>query len=138
MVSVASAILLVFFTGCEPPSDETTPKRIAEDTCQHNALSEETQPLIVSVVDPIDGRVLIPAVDTTSFTDAVRQLPFIFWLLCVEVMLIYGIIVPFNIVANEYLQAKWFAGDPERAGQVMRYVGRNEDKHMSRVSQLSQ
>ncbi|KAJ3348703.1 hypothetical protein GGF32_006044 [Allomyces javanicus] len=48
-----------------------------------------------------------------------RDLPASFYVLCLVCILLYGTVVPFNAVASEFLQAKWFPGDPTTAGMVM-------------------
>ncbi|KNE67917.1 hypothetical protein AMAG_12633 [Allomyces macrogynus ATCC 38327] len=48
-----------------------------------------------------------------------RDLPASFYVLCLVCIFLYGTVVPFNAVASEFLQAKWFPGDPTTAGMVM-------------------
>jgi hypothetical protein len=45
--------------------------------------------------------------------------PSTFWLLCVLTVLLYGTVVPFNNVASDFLQSKWYPGNPRRATAVM-------------------
>ncbi|TPX30584.1 hypothetical protein SmJEL517_g05879 [Synchytrium microbalum] len=49
----------------------------------------------------------------------VRLLPFTFWLVCLICVLLYGTVVPFNNIASDFLQSKWFPGDTVMAGNVM-------------------
>ncbi|KAL7750649.1 hypothetical protein RI367_003991 [Sorochytrium milnesiophthora] len=48
-----------------------------------------------------------------------KKLPVQFYLLCIICILLYGTVVPFNTIASEFLQSKWFPGDPRKAGVVM-------------------
>ncbi len=55
-----------------------------------------------------------------SFSVDFLFLPSSFWLLCVLCILLYGTVVPFNATASDFLMSKWFPGDIETAGIVMR------------------
>lgn len=47
-------------------------------------------------------------------------LPASFWILCLICMLLYGTVIPFNTTASDFLISKWYHGDIEMAGLVMR------------------
>lgn len=49
-------------------------------------------------------------------------LPVRFWFICIICILLYGTVVPFNNIASDFLMSKWYPGDTETAGAVMRYV----------------
>eukprot|EP01012_Entosiphon_sulcatum_P037961 TRINITY_DN4896_c0_g1_i2.p1 TRINITY_DN4896_c0_g1~~TRINITY_DN4896_c0_g1_i2.p1 ORF type:complete len:586 (-),score=68.17 TRINITY_DN4896_c0_g1_i2:192-1925(-) len=42
-----------------------------------------------------------------------------FWLVCFIICLLYGTVIPFNIIESKFLQDKWYPGDSEDAGRVM-------------------
>lgn len=37
-------------------------------------------------------------------------------------ILLYGTVIPFNNIASDFLQSKWYPNDIETAGSVMRYI----------------
>ncbi|KAF8938802.1 hypothetical protein BGZ58_000108 [Dissophora ornata] len=45
--------------------------------------------------------------------------PSSFWLICVLTVLLYGTVVPFNNIASDFLQSKWYYGNPRMAAAVM-------------------
>ncbi|KAI7829849.1 major facilitator superfamily domain-containing protein [Gamsiella multidivaricata] len=45
--------------------------------------------------------------------------PSTFWLICVLTVLLYGTVVPFNNIASDFLQSKWYHGKPRKAAAVM-------------------
>ena len=47
-------------------------------------------------------------------------LPKTFWLICLICVLLYGTVVPFNNIASDFLMSKWYPGDTQTAGAVMR------------------
>jgi hypothetical protein len=49
-------------------------------------------------------------------------LPLSFWLICFICVQLYGTVVPFNNIASDFLMSKWYPGDTETAGAVMRQV----------------
>lgn len=51
--------------------------------------------------------------------DDVRFFPLTFWLLCALTVLLYGTVVPFNNIASDFLQSKWYPGNPRKATAVM-------------------
>jgi hypothetical protein len=53
------------------------------------------------------------------FSD-VMLFPFTFWLVCAICILLYGTVIPFNNIASDFLMSKWYPGDTEMAGLVMR------------------
>ena len=53
---------------------------------------------------------------------SIQFFPAQFWLLCCICILLYGTVVPFNTFMSDFLQSKWFPGDPVTAGLVMRFV----------------
>lgn len=61
-----------------------------------------------------EGVSLIP-----SYTGVINCFPTTFWLLSAICILLYGTVVPFNNIASDFLQSKWYHNDPERAGLVM-------------------
>jgi len=48
-----------------------------------------------------------------------KYFPSTFWLLCALTVLLYGTVVPFNNIASDFLQSKWYPGNPRRATAVM-------------------
>ncbi|KAG0030714.1 hypothetical protein BGZ81_002254 [Podila clonocystis] len=51
--------------------------------------------------------------------DDMRFFPLTFWLLCAMTVLLYGTVVPFNNIASDFLQSKWYPGNPRKATAVM-------------------
>ncbi|KAK3811729.1 MAG: major facilitator superfamily domain-containing protein [Linnemannia elongata] len=45
--------------------------------------------------------------------------PSTFWLICALVVLLYGTVVPFNNIASDFLQSKWYHDNPRKAAAVM-------------------
>ncbi|KAF9196495.1 hypothetical protein BGZ49_002808 [Haplosporangium sp. Z 27] len=45
--------------------------------------------------------------------------PSTFWLLCALTVLLYGTVVPFNNIASDFLQSKWYHNNPRKAAAVM-------------------
>ncbi|KAF9091581.1 hypothetical protein BGX27_002000 [Mortierella sp. AM989] len=45
--------------------------------------------------------------------------PSTFWLLCTLTVLLYGTAVPFNNIASDFLQSKWYHNNPRKAAAVM-------------------
>ncbi|KAF9539584.1 hypothetical protein EC957_005201 [Mortierella hygrophila] len=45
--------------------------------------------------------------------------PSTFWLICALVVLLYGTVVPFNNIASDFLQTKWYHDNPRKAAAVM-------------------
>ncbi|KAF9359028.1 hypothetical protein BGX26_000355 [Mortierella sp. AD094] len=45
--------------------------------------------------------------------------PSTFWLICALTVLLYGTVVPFNNVASDFLQSKWYHNNPRKAAAVM-------------------
>ncbi|KAG0007001.1 hypothetical protein BGZ80_005064 [Entomortierella chlamydospora] len=45
--------------------------------------------------------------------------PSTFWLICTLTVLLYGTVVPFNNVASDFLQSKWYHDNPRKAAAVM-------------------
>jgi hypothetical protein len=107
VLSMLAALVLVFWLGCDPPADV-----IAAD-----ALIPAVSPAFD--VNDFDSK---QSTQQQHRKPSVKSLPTMFWLLCAIVMLVYGTIIPFNNIVSEFLQYKWFPGDPERAGQFMGYV----------------
>lgn len=62
----------------------------------------------------------VPILKSSTFDNVVR-LPTSFWLLCVLCILLYGTVIPFNATASDFLTSKWYPGDIEMAGLVMRF-----------------
>lgn len=56
-----------------------------------------------------------------SFSN-ITYLPSSFWLVCTLCILLYGTVVPFNTIASDFLMDKWYKGDIQMAGFVMRYL----------------
>ncbi|KAG0221823.1 hypothetical protein BGW41_006482 [Actinomortierella wolfii] len=54
-----------------------------------------------------------------SWWSGIRSFPMTFWLVCILVVLLYGTVVPFNNIASDFLQSKWFPGQPRKATAVM-------------------
>ncbi|KAG0207490.1 hypothetical protein BGX28_001267 [Mortierella sp. GBA30] len=48
-----------------------------------------------------------------------KQFPLTFWLICALTILLYGTVVPFNNIASDFLQSKWYPGNPRKAAAVM-------------------
>ncbi|KAI1318111.1 hypothetical protein EDD11_007163 [Mortierella claussenii] len=48
-----------------------------------------------------------------------QHFPLTFWLICTLTVLLYGTVVPFNNVASDFLQSKWYPGNPRKAAAVM-------------------
>lgn len=51
--------------------------------------------------------------------DDLKFFPVSFWLLCTLTVLLYGTVVPFNNIASDFLQSKWYHGNPRKAAAVM-------------------
>ncbi|KAF9188068.1 hypothetical protein BGZ51_000862 [Haplosporangium sp. Z 767] len=51
--------------------------------------------------------------------DDLRVFPLSFWLICALIVLLYGTVVPFNNIASDFLQSKWFPGNPRKAAALM-------------------
>ncbi|KAF8940371.1 hypothetical protein BGZ47_007778 [Haplosporangium gracile] len=45
--------------------------------------------------------------------------PSTFWLICALTVLLYGTVVPFNNIASDFLQSKWYHDNPRKAAAVM-------------------
>ncbi|KAF9102479.1 hypothetical protein BGX29_004561 [Mortierella sp. GBA35] len=45
--------------------------------------------------------------------------PSTFWLICMLTVLLYGTVVPFNNIASDFLQSKWYHDNPRKAAAVM-------------------
>jgi nitrate/nitrite transporter NarK len=45
--------------------------------------------------------------------------PSTFWLICTLTVLLYGTVVPFNNIASDFLQSKWYHDNPRKAAAVM-------------------
>ncbi|KAG0376556.1 hypothetical protein BGX24_007583 [Mortierella sp. AD032] len=45
--------------------------------------------------------------------------PSTFWLICILTVLLYGTVVPFNNIASDFLQSKWYHDNPRKAAAVM-------------------
>ncbi|KAK5816765.1 major facilitator superfamily domain-containing protein [Linnemannia elongata] len=48
-----------------------------------------------------------------------EHFPSTFWLICALVVLLYGTVVPFNNIASDFLQSKWYHDNPRKAAAVM-------------------
>lgn len=48
-----------------------------------------------------------------------KLFPSSFWLICTLVVLLYGTVTPFNSIASDFLQSKWYHGRPRKAAAVM-------------------
>ena len=59
---------------------------------------------------------------TSNIISDCMYLPTRFWFICIICILLYGTVVPFNNIASDFLMSKWYPGDTETAGTVMRYV----------------
>jgi hypothetical protein len=57
--------------------------------------------------------------DSTTSTQS--KLPTSFWILALVLVTLYGTVIPFNTTASDFLMSKWYPGDIEMAGFVMRY-----------------
>ena len=55
-----------------------------------------------------------------SLFQDISRLPKTFWILCTICILLYGTVVPFNTIASDFLMSKWYPGDTQMAGFVMR------------------
>ncbi|KAF9973677.1 hypothetical protein BGZ73_003044 [Actinomortierella ambigua] len=51
--------------------------------------------------------------------DGVLSFPTTFWLICLLTVLLYGTVVPFNNIASDFLQSKWYPGNARKATAVM-------------------
>ncbi|KAI8358170.1 major facilitator superfamily domain-containing protein [Mortierella sp. GBAus27b] len=56
---------------------------------------------------------------TRKWLEDLKYFPTSFWLLCALTVLIYGTVVPFNSIASDFLQSKWYHGSPRKAAAVM-------------------
>ncbi|KAG0267625.1 hypothetical protein DFQ27_008526 [Actinomortierella ambigua] len=54
-----------------------------------------------------------------AWWDGILSFPMTFWILCLLTVLLYGTVVPFNNIASDFLQSKWFPGRPRKATAVM-------------------
>ncbi|KAF9920262.1 hypothetical protein FBU30_009928 [Linnemannia zychae] len=45
--------------------------------------------------------------------------PSTFWLICLITVLLYGTVVPFNNIASDFLQSKWYHDNPRKAAAIM-------------------
>ncbi|KNE73343.1 hypothetical protein AMAG_17495 [Allomyces macrogynus ATCC 38327] len=144
MMSLIAGILLVFVVGTAT-EDVAVPAECANITaCRSSAGMDATvddcpecqMDAVTAAVDACERAPLmcphgkpasvLPAATaaTVTLVDEInapswRDLPASFYVLCLVCILLYGTVVPFNAVASEFLQAKWFPGDPTTAGMVM-------------------
>ncbi|KAF9437129.1 hypothetical protein BGZ76_001910 [Entomortierella beljakovae] len=51
--------------------------------------------------------------------DDIKYFPSTFWLICTLTILLYGTVVPFNNIASDFLQSKWYHNNPRKAAAVM-------------------
>ena len=54
-----------------------------------------------------------------SWWNELKVFPLTFWLICALTVLLYGTVVPFNNIASDFLQSKWYPGNPRKAAAVM-------------------
>ncbi|KAF9989010.1 hypothetical protein BGZ75_007920 [Mortierella antarctica] len=54
-----------------------------------------------------------------SWWNDLKVFPLTFWLICALTVLLYGTVVPFNNIASDFLQSKWYPGNPRKATAVM-------------------
>ncbi|KAJ3369574.1 hypothetical protein GGF31_005091 [Allomyces arbusculus] len=89
---------------------------LAGDSCERAALMcPHGKPTSILPAATAATVTLVDEITSPSW----RDLPASFYVLCLVCILLYGTVVPFNAVASEFLQAKWFPGDPTTAGMVM-------------------
>ncbi|KAF9897155.1 hypothetical protein BX616_006087, partial [Lobosporangium transversale] len=51
--------------------------------------------------------------------EGLKFFPSSFWLLCAMTVLLYSTVVPFNNVASDFLQSKWYPNNPRKATTIM-------------------
>ena len=76
-------------------------------------------------LEPLINQTVLGSAEKSSFTSpimSISKLPYSFWLLCAICISLYGTVVPFNTIASDFLMSKWYPGDTEMAGFVMRYL----------------
>ncbi|RUS27622.1 major facilitator superfamily domain-containing protein [Jimgerdemannia flammicorona] len=54
-----------------------------------------------------------------QYKGELANLPMSFWLLCAITILLYGTVIPFNNIASDFLQSKWFHDDALLATRIM-------------------
>jgi nitrate/nitrite transporter NarK len=128
VMSTLCAVILVFgFNGANPSPQ--LPVRDVEAEDLFNAGPERT-PLLLHYENPEDQiqwkkqHTVATMPPEEGFIQGLRSslqsLPATFWWLCLIVILIYGTIVPFNIILSEFLQQKWTTiNDSVVAGRIM-------------------
>ena len=83
-----------------------------------SSMDSSREPLLSSssVMQDIQTAQSHPPSNTVSdFT----LLPTSFWILCLICILLYGTVVPFNNIAQDFLTSKWYPDDIQMAGLVM-------------------
>ncbi|KAJ3361622.1 hypothetical protein HDU91_003831 [Kappamyces sp. JEL0680] len=94
---------------------------VAENTTKNAACQEQT-PLLQSFSTQCDSPRTSTFLEKKGMLYEIRHLPASFWILCVLCILLYGTVIPFNATASDFLMSKWYHGDIETAGVIMRYV----------------
>ncbi|KAJ3183989.1 hypothetical protein HDU85_001840 [Gaertneriomyces sp. JEL0708] len=128
-ISFGCAILLAVLLAAHSPSGQ-----VKVTTNSRKVEHEEERPLLETPDDaalerppPLsDEEVDMPSVASQGMKGAICQcmrevhmLPWEFWLVCLICVLLYGTVVPFNNIAQDFLMSKWFPGDTRMAGTVM-------------------
>lgn len=129
-VSFGCALILALLMSSYSPASARSPKGDAG----HNGLDEE-RPLIQQ---PSNSTGSLNMSKEDVFNDAgdseddnpsrtikdclsdIIMFPWEFWLVCLICVLLYGTVVPFNNIASDFLMSKWYPGDTQTAGTVMR------------------
>ena len=57
--------------------------------------------------------------DSTNLFRIIGTFPLSFWTLCLILIVLYGVIVPFAHISSDFLQSKYVPGESERAGTLM-------------------
>lgn len=122
ILSFASALLLIGIISVAqdvkqnmgPGTSESTPLLAQTMTREPSFMSSDP------TSDPMEEEET--EAPPSSAISEIIQLPLSFWILCIICILLYGTVVPFNATASDFLMSKWYHGDIETAGIVMRYV----------------
>jgi hypothetical protein len=92
-------------------------KKVAQSSMPRDI---ESAPLL-GLVDTEQSAFTVTDVSTDSKWP-VEKLPVSFWIVCMICILLYGTVVPFNNIASDFLMSKWYPGDTQMAGFVMRFI----------------
>ena len=107
-----SFVAVILLVSLMSKSRSTEPFYIPVPETQQQESSESSNVVFERKID-------IPDIPQSLFS-SMRLLPAAFWILCAICILLYGTVVPFNTIASDFLMSKWYPGDTQMAGFVMR------------------